>query len=299
VLVTYLLLLRWWSRTLESAMLYSDSGGAGRSRRAGVGGAVSSLIPVVLRPVARPGPFGAIVAREARFWWRDGRRRAALVSILMASAVLPIALNFGGRAGNPGLSAAGLSFAVTMAGTMGGMLLGNQFGFDGSAYAVHLLSRVRGATELRARAMAIAVVAVPVQFAVVVAVAVLTDQVTQLPAGFGLLGASFGAAIAAAALLSVLVPYALPENSNPFAVNSGGGSAKGMLSLVAMIGTLIIAMPIAIPVFLVGGAAPWTWVLLAAGIGYGGGAAWLGTYIAGDVLDRRGPEILAAVTPKR
>jgi ABC-2 type transport system permease protein len=78
------LLLRWWARTLESAMLYSTSGGAGRSRRAGVGGAVSSLIPVVLRPVARPGPFGAIVAREARFWWRDGRRRAALVSILMA-----------------------------------------------------------------------------------------------------------------------------------------------------------------------------------------------------------------------
>jgi ABC-2 type transport system permease protein len=99
--------------------------------------------------------------------------------------------------------------------------------------------------------------------------------------------------------VSVLVPYALPENSNPFAVNSGGGSAKGMISLVAMIGTLIIAMPIAIPVFLVGGSAPWTWALLVAGVAYGWGAALLGTYIAGDVLDRRGPEILAAVTPKR
>jgi ABC-2 type transport system permease protein len=239
------------------------------------------------------------VAREARFWWRDGRRRAALVSILMASAVLPIALNFGHVDQSAGFAAGGLSFAVTMAGTMGGMLLGNQFGFDGSAYAVHLLSRIRGATELRARATAIAVVAVPVQFAVVVAVAVVTGQMGLLPAGLGLLGASFGAAIAAAALVSVLVPYALPENSNPFAVNSGGGSAKGMISLVAMIGTLIVSMPIAIPVFLVGGSAPWTWALLAAGVAYGWGAAWLGTYIAGDVLDRRGPEILAAVTPKR
>jgi ABC-2 type transport system permease protein len=74
-----------------------------------------------------------------------------------------------------------------------------------------------------------------------------------LPAGFGLLGASFGAAIAAAALLSVLVPYALPENSNPFAVNSGGGSAKGMLSWWRC-RHAHHRDAIAIPVFLVGGA---------------------------------------------
>jgi ABC-2 type transport system permease protein len=38
---------------------------------------------------------------------------------------------------------------------------------------------------------------------------------------------------------------------------------------------------------------------LAAGVAWGLGGLLLGTYIAGDILDRRGPEILMAVTPRR
>ena len=121
------------------------------------------------------GPFGAIVARESRFWWRDPRRRASLISILMASAVVPIALSLGVGSVDGGPSAAalgtgGLSFAVTIAGAMGGMLLANQFAFDGSAYAAHLLAAVPGRIELRARAAAIGLFAIPVQVAVVLAV---------------------------------------------------------------------------------------------------------------------------------
>ena len=41
------------------------------------------------------------------------------------------------------------------------------------------------------------------------------------------------------------------------------------------------------------------WTVLAVGTGWGVGGMLLGTYIAGDILDRRGPEILAAVTPRR
>jgi ABC-2 type transport system permease protein len=300
-LATLLLLLWWWSHTLESAMLETSSGGPTKPIRTG-SGAVAALLPRSVRAMTRPGPFAAILARESRFWWRDGRRRASLVSILMASAVLPIALTFGTSQGGPGaarISTVGFGFAVTMAGTMGGMLLGNQFGFDGNAYASHMLSRVPGRTELRARAAAIAVVAVPVQIVVVVAVAALSDQVGLLPTGLGLLAASFGSAVAASALLSVLAPYPLPENSNPFAMNSGGGTAKGMLAIVALIGTLVLSMPVAVPAFLFGSSPEWTWLLLAGGLGYGLGMAWLGTYIAGDVLERRGPEVLAAVTPRR
>ena len=51
--------------------------------------------------------------------------------------------------------------------------------------------------------------------------------------------------------------------------------------------------------FLAGPSAALSWVVLVLGLGYGLGAALLGTYIAGDPLDRRGPEILASVTPKR
>jgi ABC-2 type transport system permease protein len=299
---TISLLAWWWLRTLESAMLDTSSGGATRAAKGRAGGAVGALVPAVLR-LGRAGPFAAIMARESRFWWRDGRRRAALVSILVASAVIPVALSFGAGQGRPvpvgGLSALGFSFAITMAGTMGGLLLGNQFGYDGSAYAGHLLSRVPGSTELRARAAALAVVAVPVQIAVVGAVAVLGDQVGYLPAGLGMLAASFGAAVAAAALLSVLAAYPMPENANPFAMNSGSGSVKGLLSLFALLGTLVFCLPMVLAAYLVGSSVEGSWVLLPVGLGYGVGTAWLGTYIAGDRIDRRGPELLAAVTPKR
>ena len=294
-------LMWWWSGTIESAMIGVATGGAAKPVKGAGTGAVAALIPRALRGVVRPTAFGAILARESRFWWRDARRRASLVSILMASAVLPIALNLAssGAASRGRTSELGFSFAVTMAGTMGGMLLANQFGFDGNAYTAHLLAGVPGRVELRARAAAIALVAVPVQVVVVVAVTLLAGTPEQLPTGFGMLAASFGSAIAAAAVLSVLAPYALPENANPFAINSGGGSAKGMLALVALIGTLVISMPVLVAAFLLGSSAAGAWLVLAIGLAYGTAAALLGTYIAGDVLERRGPEVLVAVTPRR
>jgi ABC-2 type transport system permease protein len=45
--------------------------------------------------------------------------------------------------------------------------------------------------------------------------------------------------------------------------------------------------------------AVWNWLALPVGLAYGGSAAWLGCYLAGDILDRRAPELLAAVTPRR
>jgi ABC-2 type transport system permease protein len=297
------LLLWWWSHTIESAMIGVESGGSARQLRGGAAGAVTSLMPGWLRGLARPTAFGAILARESRFWWRDPRRRASLVSILMASAVLPIALNFASRATPPGGPAAirvlPFGFAVTMAGTMGGMLLGNQFAFDGNAFAAHLLGRVPGRLELRARAMALGLVTLPVQVAVVVAVTLITGTSGDVGAGLGMLAAGFGAAIAAASLLSVLAPYPLPENTNPFALNSGGASAKGLLAIVAMIGTLVICTPVVLVSLLLHGMAGGHWIVLGIGVVYGSAAAWLGTVLAGDVLDRRGPELLAAVTPRR
>jgi ABC-2 type transport system permease protein len=296
----------WWSRTIESAMLGAASSGQARPVRRQRGGAVASLFPAVVRGLARPTAFGAIVARESRYWWRDARRRASLISILMASAVLPIALNVassGGPSAAPAgmrtFGAAAFGFAVTMAGTMGGMLLANQFGFDGSAFAAHLLTRVPGRTELRARALAMALVALPVQLTVVVVVGVIAGRLDQLPAGVGLLLTAFGSAIAAAGMLSVLAPYALPENSNPFAMNSGGGSAKGLLAFVAMIGTLLLCVPVILIAVLAGEAVTGAWVVLAVGLGYGGAAAWLGTMVGGAMLDRRAPEVLIAITPRR
>jgi ABC-2 type transport system permease protein len=293
------LLLWWWSHTIESAMLGTITGGAVRHRRAAAGSAVRGLIPAPLRRIARPTRFGAIVARESRFWWRDPRRRSSLVSILTASAVVPIALNVVSGPARAGAAVLPFSFAVSMCGTMGGMMLANQFAFDGNAYAAHVLTQVPGRVELRARALAVALVALPVQIMVVIAVSVLGGHTAQVPAGFGMLCAAFGAAVATASFVSVLAPYALPDNSNPFALNSATGSAKGMLALVAMIGTLVISSPIVVAAAVLGGTSVGLWVVFVLGVAYGPLVATFGTYAAGELLDRRGPEVLVAVTPRR
>jgi ABC-2 type transport system permease protein len=43
----------------------------------------------------------------------------------------------------------------------------------------------------------------------------------------------------------------------------------------------------------------WLWLAFPLGVAYGLGAALLGAYLAGDVLDRRQPELLLTVTPRR
>jgi ABC-2 type transport system permease protein len=284
-LVAIALLAWWWSRTIESAMLGVSSGGAARSKAA-KGGATSALFPAGLR-VLGWGPFGAIVAREWRSWWRDPRRRASMVSILIASAVVPVTLSLGGSAqGGRGLTGGGLSISVTMAGTMGGMLLANQFAFDASAYAAHLLAGVPG------------------RCAVVIAVTLLFGRPGQVPTGLGILAASFGAAVAACSVLSVRAAYALPESTSPFAMSSGTGSAKGLLAGVAALATLLASVPIVVAGFLLGsvefaGLLMGPWIVLGLGLGYGSVLAWAGTALAGSILDRRGPEVLAAVTPRR
>jgi ABC-2 type transport system permease protein len=66
-----------------------------------------------------------------------------------------------------------------------------------------------------------------------------------------------------------------------------------------MLGSAAAAVPMVVAAALLGDAPAWLWLAGPAGVGYGLGAAALGVYLAGDLLDRRMPELLAAVTPRR
>ncbi|MBX6722365.1 MAG: ABC transporter permease, partial [Dactylosporangium sp.] len=83
---TIALLLAWWSRTLESAMVGHASGGVAQARRGTPGGAVAQLYPRLLAWLPRS-RFGALIAREVRYWWRDPRRRAGLITIAVVGVV--------------------------------------------------------------------------------------------------------------------------------------------------------------------------------------------------------------------
>ena len=183
VAVTVLLLLWWWSHTLESAMLGGSSEGlAGKAVR---GGAVAALLPRAVRG-APPGVFTAVLARELRYWSRDPRRRSGLISILIGGAVMPIALTlFPGQRGGSGVA---LPISAAFACAVGGVITANQFGFDGTAYSVHLLAGVPGYTELRARAAALSLYIAPVLLVVAMVVGLISgkgDELAALLAGAG------------------------------------------------------------------------------------------------------------------
>jgi purine-nucleoside phosphorylase len=86
----------------------------------------------------------------------------------------------------------------------------------------------------------------------------------------------------------------MPENRNMFAMNTGSGTAKGLLAFVVMFGGTVASVPIYVAAFF----AP-SGVELLLGIGWGILVAAGGVAIGGLHLRDRGPELLLAVTPRR
>lgn len=297
---TVLLLLRWWSRSLEPAMVGAASAGPARAARGPHAGPVAQLFPRLLPglPVTR---FGAMVARELRYWWRDAKRRANLITIAVIGIVAPVLVTAGGSRAVLDLAGPVPSFVTTLTllfvGAFAASVLANQFGFDGTAYAGNVTIGVPGRPELRARAVAHALLIVPLLVVVGVVVAVVRGDPVEAPAAWGVLLAGYGTGLAVNQVVSVLGAYPLPESANPFAAATGSGIAKSLLALVAIVTAYAAASPVLLAASLLGNA--WPWLAVPVGAGYGVAAAALGSQLAGDLLDRRAPELLAAVTPRR
>ncbi|MET7375990.1 ABC transporter permease [Micromonospora arida] len=300
-------LLAWWSRSLESAMVGAASAGKAAVRSEVAGGAVAQLFPRVAG-WARRDQFGALVAREARYWWRDARRRANLITIAVVGIFVPVMINVTGgdfaAMGEEGFTTAAsdsspvlVTISMLFVGVLAAVTLANQFGFDGSAYAANVVAGVSGRVELRARMTAFSLYVLPMLAVVGVVLSVLIGHPGWIGLTIGSLVATYGAGLAVNSLVSVLGAYSLPETSNPFAMNSGAGLTKGLLTLLAMLASAVAAVPMVVAAALLGDA--WLWLALPVGAAYGLGAALLGAYLAGDVLDRRQPELLATVTPRR
>ncbi|MDG4804109.1 ABC transporter permease [Micromonospora sp. WMMD980] len=300
-------LLLWWSRSLESAMVGAVSAGPAKAPRGAVGGAIAQLFPRAVA-WARRDRFGALVARECRYWWRDARRRANLITVAVVGVFVPVMVNLGGASfSTEGGAAFGgasansspvlVSISMVFVGVLASVTLANQFGFDGSAYAANVVTAVPGRVELRARMAAFSLYVVPILLVVAVVLATVLGRPEWLGVMTGGLFAAYGCGLAINGFISVLGAYSLPETSNPFAMNTGAGIAKSLLTLLSMIASAVAAVPFVVAAALLGDG--WLWLALPVGLAYGTGAALLGAYLAGDALDRRQPELLSTVTPKR
>ncbi|GIJ29044.1 transporter [Micromonospora qiuiae] len=299
-------LLAWWSRSLESAMVGAASSGPARAKPVATDGVVAQLFPRAAGWLRRD-RFGVLVAREARYWWRDARRRANLITIAVVGLFVPVMVNFGGQGftvdNEQGFNFVGetspvlVSLSMLFVGLLAAVTLANQFGFDGSAYAANVVAGVPGRVELRARMTAFSLYVLPMLAVVAVVIALVLGEPAWVGFMAGTLVGTYGAGLAVNSFLSVLGAYSLPETSNPFAMNSGAGMVKSLLTLLAMVATGAVAVPMVVAAALLGDV--WLWLGLPLGLAYGVGAALLGAYLAGDALDRRQPELLAMVTPRR
>lgn len=278
------LLLWWWSASLERAML-GAAGGPGPSReRESRRSPIAQLVPRLL-PRSR---FGALVGREVRYWWRETRRRSTLITFAVVGLFLPVLATTG-----DGDSVVGLGVVLAFVAALAAVSLANQFGFDGSALAADVAAGVPGRVELASRVTAFSLYAIPLLLAASLLAGVLSHHPAAVGVLVGTAAAGYGIGLAVAMPLSVVAAYALPDTGNPFAMNSGGGAQKGLVSLAGMVVATLATAPLHAG-WLLGGA--WLWIGPLAGVAYGSVVYLLGLRLTAPLLDRRMPEVLASVS---
>ncbi|MFN8074269.1 MAG: hypothetical protein U0Q15_02475 [Kineosporiaceae bacterium] len=269
-------LLWWWRRLLARSLEAPPSATASR-RTAG---------PRTLFDRFPASPTGAVAARVLLAFRRDSRYLIVLVSPAVLMLVLSVTTR--GLSSGPALGLVLGAFTI-------GLTAANVYGYDGTAFAAHLLLGVPGRADLRGRVAALLAVAVPVVLAGAVVAASVSGSARRFPliasVGLGVLLITVGMGVVS----SVLAPYPMPEaGSNPFASRSSGG-LRPFLSQLALMSVLGIC---AGPPLLLGLLVDAWWAQLtaclvtpAAGLAIlVGGLVW-----AARLYDRRGPEILLAV----
>jgi ABC-2 type transport system permease protein len=138
---------------------------------------------------------------------------------------------------------------------------------------------------------------IPLLIVISTVVGVVSGFPASIPSSLGMLAATYGVGLGVVLPISVRAAYALPDTTNPFAMSSGGGLTKGLLTFGALFTAIIVTLPLQLAGWLLGDA--WLWIGLPIGLGYGAAAYLIGSRLAGDMLDGRAPELLAAVTPNR
>jgi ABC-2 type transport system permease protein len=276
-----------WSRLLARRLTTSASaGGPQRIGRRDGRAARRSLLP--------DSPLGAVIGKELTMWWRDAQRRTLLLTSILMGLLLPAFTSIqGGGAGALSLAALWIVLFTTMQ-------VGNLYGMDGSAVWQTLLTPGAARADVRGRQWAWALVVGPVVVLAAAVLPALTGVTGTYPLVFALAPVLLGTGAGAVLLASVQSPFPTPSGKgrNPFGSGrTGGGFGNVARRLVLMLVQLAATIPVVVLLVLGGtGLLPAaTWVAIPIGVACGVGAAWWWGRQAYRLLERRGPELLAAV----
>ncbi|MGV9675267.1 hypothetical protein ACWDSJ_08300 [Nocardia sp. NPDC003482] len=281
-----LLLWQAWAVLLRRRLTTPEAA-AGRVRANSGGGVLDRLLPA--------DPLGAVVAKELRTWWRDSRRRAALLPLMLIGIVVPIFLALQHNQG-------ALPFAGAFVVWMAAMASANMYGFDGTAIWQTLVVPGAARADVRGRMLAWVLIVAPFGLLLTLVLPPVVGLAKLYPWGFATLPVLLGVGIGTAMYLSVYAAYPVPQQrGNPFA---GGGAnpgcARALLQITVGTGQIIFCAPV-IAILTTGALLKsWLlqWVAVPVGVAIGLGVALFAARLAERRLLERGPELLAEVKPR-
>ena len=222
---TIVVLWLWWRRSIDLSLTSALTGDAS-SGQAKVSPLVPRFVPV--------GPFGAVMGKALRYWRRDTRYLAAL-GIYPVVIVFFVAMGFITPEARPMM----LGMAVFMC-AMTGLSVSNEFGFDGPASWVNIVTGLPARANLLGRIAAIAVLMVPAVVVITIGLPLLFGLPHLIP--MTLLGA-LGAMLAGwgtSMVAGVMLPYpSSPPGTNPMKDKSAS-SSNAMLSMgISMVAVFV------------------------------------------------------------
>src|SRR5260370_29411447 len=144
-----------------------------------------------------------MAAKEMRYMWRDPRRRASLLSVVILLA-FPAAGILRGRTHSRQLVLLAGAGALALC-----LQAVNQFGLDGPAFWMNVAAGGDPAADLRGKNLAIAVLGAVLVAVEAMGLAVLGGGWAYLPAPVFLRAAAMGVALRLAHQAALLAPYPL------------------------------------------------------------------------------------------
>jgi ABC-2 type transport system permease protein len=262
--------------------------------RRGASGA--SLIPRALSFLPN-NRVGATAAKDLRYSLRDPRRRAPLIGAL----VIPAVALWASLSQSPDRPRALTLLALVAVMPAAGLTL-NQFGLDGAAMWATLVAGNDPRSDLTGKNIASVFVMVPLATVATLICAIFTHGWSYVPITLGLAPALFGVLLGVGNVMSVRVPYAMPDRRNPLAFSPGQGCATLLAGFAALAfeGLLLIPVAAVTAIALQTQSLPVATIVAVVFANAYGMMIWLaGRRIAWRDAWWRLPEILEAVSPRQ
>ncbi len=286
-------LLRIWSHALERGLTTADTPPPVPRR----GRSATGLIPRWL-PFLSHNRIGATAAKDLRYSMRDPRRRAPLIAAL----VIPAVALWAPLSQLPNRAPAATTLLALIAVLPVAGLTLNQFGLDGAPFWMTVAAGNDPRSDLTGKNIANLLVMVPIATAATLICATFTHGWTYVPLALGLAPALMGVLLGVGNVISVRVPYAVPDRRNPLAFNPGQGCAtllagfgalavQGILLIPLVVLTAILLQALPLPVA--------TIIAIVVANAYGASIWLVGRRIAWRDAWWRLPELLEAVSPRQ